>query len=326
MKDAPDLVLQRFNLSVFPEVQTVMENVARVSQHLQSKVQAREGDRNREALRLVLTRTGETYWHHDPTTCYRAFVHIDQTVAYEEATPARLKAAAQAFGRFVKDLSDLPKPDLKETLAGFHDTPARYEALRGSAEADPHSRAADCQSELDRLKSFEADLGVITQPLAKGTIPTRTCHNDTKLNNVLFDAATDSPLCVIDLDTVMPGSVLYDFGDAVRFAAATAPEEGAEGVVMDLCLERFSAFTEGFLGETQEILTEEEIRLLPRACRAITLELASRFLKDHLDGDVYFKSSQMGQNLRRARAQLDLAEAMRRRESEMDQAIQRALT
>lgn len=312
-KTNPATVLQRVNRAVFPRPDLVTENVARVTAFLREKIAADGGDPDRETLSPVPEKTTGLPFVSAEGECYRLTRLISGAESREAADPDALYLAAKTFGRFLRRLSDFPAGSLYEVIPGFHDTRARLAALKAAADADPRGRAAGVAPELGFALSREADCGVIVDGIADGSIPLRVTHNDTKLNNFLFDEKTGACLALIDLDTVMPGSLLSDYGDALRFAASSAAEDEADLDKVFLKVENVAAFTRGFLEETGDYLAKRERELLPFSIRLITLECGMRFLTDYLNGDVYFKTEYPTHNLDRARNQFALVADIERK-------------
>ena len=222
-----------------------------------------------------------------------------------------------AFGSFQRQLADFPANELSETIPRFHDTPNRYRALRAAIEKDALGRAASCREEIEFALTREADAAVMINLLAAGELPLRVTHNDTKLNNVMLDAKTRKPLCVIDLDTVMPGLAANDFGDSIRFGANTGAEDEKDLKKISLSLARYEAFARGFLEACGKALTPKEIETLPWGAKLMTLECGVRFLTDYLEGDTYFRIHRPGHNLDRARTQFALVADMEKKWAQM---------
>lgn len=297
-------ILQKINRYVFPDPEAVMENVIAVTRFL-----AEKDPDPRHVLHFIPTHSG-SYFHVDEAGDYwRMYAFLEGFCLDQCESAEDLYQSALAFGRFQQLLSDFPAHTLHETIPHFHDTPQRFCQLRRSMQENKVGRMADAGDTAQRLLQHEALASKLQQLLDAGELPLRVTHNDTKLNNVLLDSVTREGICVLDLDTVMPGSSLYDFGDAVRFGAATAAEDTQDPDTMEMDLALFRAYAKGFL-ETAVTLTEKEIEMLPLSPIVMTLELAARFLKDYLDGDLYFKTAYSQHNLVRARAQLKLAEDM----------------
>lgn len=318
------LCVQRINTSVFRDVPALMENFERVTSHLRGKVLARGSDPAREAVTLVPARDGAAFVEAEDGSFWRAYVFIDGAETFQRAEEPRIaRAAARKFADFHKDLADLPGERLKETIPRFHDTRSRLTAFMDAVREDPRGRVKDVRAEIDAVLKRERDVPVIVDLLDEGALPERITHNDTKLNNVLFDEKTGEPLCLIDLDTVMPGSVLYDFGDAVRLGAASAAEDETDLSKVSLSLTAFEAFVQGYLESAREFLVPAEIEHLAFSAKLMTLELGIRFLTDHLLGDVYFRVRRPGQNLDRCRRQLRMVGDMESKSGEMRRIVER---
>lgn len=311
----PVLLLQRLNARVFPRLDQVMDNVQRVTAHLGRRLAADGApDRERRALTLVPTTAGEPAWTDPAGDWWRAFRFIPRghTIG-NEATLEQVAAAGRAIGTFQTLMSDYTGPRLHESLPGFHDTPSRLGALAHAALADTHGRAAAARADIDRVLEDREAAGALEAGRRQGALPERVVHNDAKLSNVLFDTSTGEALCVIDLDTVMPGLAIHDFGDLVRSIAGTAEEDAPDPSRMTVSLERFAALSRGYIGAAA-FLTPAERAHLVTAALIITLEQAARFLADFLEGDRYYRTSRPGQNLARARAQWALYTSLRRAE------------
>jgi HAMP domain-containing protein len=305
-------LLQHVNRFVFRRPERVMENMARVTRHVAAHV-ARDpvADPERRVLTLVPTREGATHHREPDGEVWRLVVWIEGTRSSEEArTPDEAHAAARAFGRFLRQLADLPGPPLHETIPGFHDTPSRFTALEAAVAADAARRLAEARPAVEALLDRRSLAHALADRVAAGELEIRTTHNDAKMANVLFDAATGESLCVVDLDTVMPGLALHDFGDMVRSMVSNAAEDETDLERVSVRLAVFEALARGFVEACGDTLSPLERSLLPVAGRVITLEQAVRFLTDHLEGDPYYRISHAGQNLDRARAQLRLLEAL----------------
>ena len=320
-------LVQRLNTGVFPSAERVMENLARVTAHLRRKlVEVGRADLDRRVLALVPARDGR-YWYVDEGgQWWRTYAYIEGSRSQDRPdSPASARAGAEAFGSFVAGLTDLPGPRLHETLPGFHDSPARYRALQAALATDPGGRAVDVRAEVRFVADRRAELGALQEAARRGDIPERVVHNDTKLNNVLFDAMTGEALCVVDLDTVMPGLALHDYGDLVRSAASEAPEDARDPSRVRLSLPLFREVTRGWLGPMVGLLTPAELELMPLAPRVIALELAIRFLTDYLEGDHYFRIERPGHNLDRCRAQIALVTDLEHREAAMTAVVREAV-
>ncbi len=291
-------VIQRINRKIFPEIRRLMENVERVTGHLD----AHGGGRSLSVIRTV---EGATF-HRDSTgDCWRAFPYVEGTFTIEVvSSPAQAGQAGRAFGHFSRLLSDLPGGRLHETIPDFHNTPRRLADFIDAVEADPANRVSGARTEVDSAMALAPWAGRIVEAQASGEVPERVAHNDAKIENVLFDVETGEAVCVVDLDTVMPGTVLHDFGDLVRTAAATATEDERDLERVGISPTIFGALAEGFLSACGDVLTPKEIALLPFAGKVIAYEQALRFLTDYLLGDPYYRISRPAHNLERARNQL----------------------
>ena len=315
-------ILQRINTDTFTDPAGLMENVTGVTSYLRREILARGGDPYRETLNVVPTREGKPYYTDCEGGAWRAYLFVEGTVCLQKVENERdFYTAAETFGNFQNQLAGYPAATLHETIARFHDTPNRYANFEKALAADVMGRAREIGPEIAFIRAREADCHVLMDQLAAGVLPLRVTHNDTKLNNVMLDYDTHEALCVIDLDTIMPGSALYDYGDSIRFGAATAAEDERDFGRMGLDLELFRTYTRGFLSACGDSLTERELRMLPVGARLMTLECGVRFLTDYLSGDTYFKISREGHNLDRARTQLRLVEDMERKWKEMEQIV-----
>jgi len=307
-------LLQQINTNVFKNSEALINNIDKVTSFLRQK------NSKMECLYCFPTFNGDKHFVDKNRLLWRVYNYIDNSVCYNTLTsPELFFKTGAAFGEFQKLLSDFPIDELMETIPGFHDTAKRYDTFLNSLSLDVKNRAKDCAPEIDFVKSRAADTHVLTDLIAKGELPIRVTHNDTKLNNILFDADTLEPKCVVDLDTVMPGSALYDFGDAIRSGASTAEEDETDlsKVTCDLTL--YEAYVKGYLSTAGESLTEKEIEYLPFSAKLLSLECGIRFLTDYLDGDVYFKTLFPEQNLIRCRTQFKLVEDI---ETKIDKMIE----
>ena len=306
----PDTVLQRLNERVFPRLDEVMENVSRVTAHLRDKRGAHP-DAERRGLTVLRTRDGETLYRDADRHAWRAFPLIPDTRTFQTVPDASIATeAAAAFGRFAVDCVDLDARALRIPIPGFHDFDARRAAFERAVAEDPQGRAGDAADTLALARAHVDRMQGALREHDLDALPLRVVHNDCKLNNVLFDAEHPTALCVIDLDTVMPGWLLHDFGDLGRTASCASPEDTREldRVSADPAL--LDAVTRGYVAATRSVATPAELALLPLASPWITLETGLRFLTDHLLGDTYFAIERPGQNLDRGRMQLRLFESL----------------
>ena len=308
-------ILQKINHHTFRDVAGLMENIELVTEHLR-----RKSPDPRSVLTLIRTKDGKSYVEADDGY-WRVFRFVEDSICLQQPeSDADFYESAVGFGTFQQLLSDFPAEKLHETIPNFHNTPDRYRAFHETLTRDPMHRAAQVQPEIEFALARQAEMAALQNALDAGELPLRVTHNDTKLNNVLFDAKTRRALCIIDLDTVMPGSALYDYGDSIRFGAATAAEDERELDKMEMSLERFRVFTRGYVRACPG-LTQKELELLPLGAKVMTMECGVRFLTDHIDGDNYFSIHREGQNLDRARTQFKLVADMERKWDKMKEIV-----
>ena len=311
-------ILQMLNGAVFPDPEGLMENVIAVTAFI-----ARQAEDPREALRLNPTHDGALYAKDGEGNVWRLYDYVENSICLQAPEqPGDFYQSAVAFGTFQNRLASFPAGTLHETIPNFHNTPDRYRKFRAALEADVCGRAGQVQPEIRFVLDREEQAGALQQMRQSGQLPTRVTHNDTKLNNVMLDAVTRKALCVIDLDTVMPGLAAYDFGDSIRFGAATAAEDEKDLYKMQMSLDAYETFTRGFLTACTG-LTERERQTLPLGAKLMTLECGVRFLTDYLEGDVYFSIHRPEHNLDRARTQFKLVEDMERKWDEMTAIVAR---
>ena len=308
-------ILQKINHHTFRDVAGLMENIELVTEHLR-----RKSPDPRSVLTLIRTKDGKSYLEADDGY-WRVFRFVEDSICLQQPeSDADFYESAVGFGTFQQLLSDFPAEKLHETIPNFHNTPDRYRAFHETFTRDPMHRAAQVQPEIEFALARQAEMATLQNALDAGELPLRVTHNDTKLNNVLFDAKTRRALCIIDLDTVMPGSALYDYGDSIRFGAATAAEDERELDKMEMSLERFRVFTRGYVRACPG-LTQKELELLPLGAKVMTMECGVRFLTDHIDGDNYFSIHREGQNLDRAHTQFKLVADMERKWDKMKEIV-----
>lgn len=320
-------ILQRINRRIFKDVPALMQNIQRVTAHVGHRVAAAGGDDvARRSLTLVPTRAGPAFHRDAAGCCWRCYLFVEGAETHDIiGHPAQAREAARAFGEFQQFLVDLPGGRLHETIPFFHHTRHRFDTLRRALAADPHGRAAGAGDTIAFALEQEPMVDVLLDLQSQGEIPERITHNDTKLNNVMLDHATGAGLCVIDLDTVMPGLALHDFGDMVRTGTNSAAEDETDLTKIECRLPIFEALVEGYLFATRGFLTDAERRHLVFSGRLITYEIGIRFLTDHLEGDVYFKTRRPGHNLDRARNQFTLLRSMAARARRMEAMVERCL-
>ena len=308
--DCVRFILQGLSSAAFPHPEELMENFIGITAYLREKVMAAGGDPRRETLSLVKTRDGKDFYTDSTGKVWRLTPFIEDTDCFQSATPELFEASARAFGRFQYLLQGYPAATLHETIARFHDTENRFEKFIAALEADKHNRAKDIQEDIQFVLDRKADCSVALQALRDGKLPLRVTHNDTKLNNILIDRETREGICVIDLDTTMPGLSINDFGDSIRFGANHSKEDEKDLSKVNFDIELYEAYTRGFLEGAQGSLTEAELEYLPWGARLMTLECGIRFLTDYLDGDHYFRIHYPTQNLDRCRTQFKLVKDM----------------
>jgi len=314
------ILLQRVNAGVFPDPIGVTESIRRVTDHLRTKLPA-DVDASRRVLALLRTRDGDVCHRDAEGVFWRAYPFVDGTRTYDVVpAPAVARRAAYAFGAFQRDLADLPPPRLPETLPAFHDTPARFAAFRRAVERDVAGRVGAAGPEIEASLAREALTRVLLDAWRAGELPERVTHNDTKINNLLFDEVSGEALCVIDLDTVMPGLGLYDVGDMIRTTSSRSAEDEQDLSQVAAEPDLVAAIVGGYVDAMGALLTPGERRLLVVSGEVITFEIALRFLTDFLEGDTYFKTGRPRQNLDRTRAQLALLGSLER---QRDQLIER---
>ncbi len=308
----PDGTVQRYifqaiNRNVFKDPHAVMANVERVTHHINAKVLRRKKDLGGQTLNLFPARVGGCWIEDGSGSVWRCYNHIEGCVTYNIVENTRQAyQAAHAFGAFQDLVSDLDASRIIETIPDFHNTRKRYDRLMEVVAADPHGRLSGVAAEVEEIRRREPLVDVLLDLAAAGGIPLRVTHNDTKINNVMIDADTDEAVCVIDLDTVMPGLALYDFGDLVRTATSPAAEDEPDLSKVKMQMPMFEALVQGYLGAAGSFLNATEVSHLAFSGKLITLEVAIRFLTDYLEGDTYFKTHRPGQNLDRCRTQLQL--------------------
>jgi Ser/Thr protein kinase RdoA (MazF antagonist) len=312
--------LQRINTNVFKDPELLMHNVERVTSHIRHKLAVNDiPDFTLKVLKVIPARDGAPLYRDPDGNYWRCYRFIDGTVTYDVAEdPTVAFEAARKFGLFTRNLLDLPEPRLAETIPDFHNTPKRFAALEKAIQEDKAGRAASCKAEIDFAMARRDMTRVLLDLHEAGAIPERVTHNDTKINNVLMDEETGKSLCIIDLDTVMPGLVLYDFGDLVRTSVSPAAEDERDLTKVALRMEIFEALVRGYLSTVGEFLTAAEKQHLAFSGRLITFEIGIRFLTDHLEGDVYFKVHRDDHNLDRCRTQFRLVELLERHADAMD--------
>lgn len=315
-------ILQRMNTDIFKDPESLMKNVEGVTSFLRKEVIKNGGDPDRETLNLIKTREGKPFYVDSVGNYWRMYLFIEGATCYNLVEkPEDFYQSGRAFGHFQRLLSQYPARELTETIPGFHDTPKRFESFKKAVKEDALHRAEGVLNEIKFVMDRGPDMGLAAHMLAKGELPLRVTHNDTKLNNIMIDDKTGEAVCIIDLDTVMPGLSIFDFGDSIRFGANTAEEDERDLSKVSLSLPLFEIYTKGFLEGCQGSLTREEIEMLPQGARLMTLECGMRFLTDYLQGDTYFKIAREKHNLDRCRTQFGLVADMEKKWGEMEAVV-----
>lgn len=300
-------IMQRMNTDIFPDTDNLMRNIELVTDFLRK--------RNVETLHVIHTRDDRPYASL-PSGRYRVYDFIENTISYDLAPDLdTFRESGRAFGNFQNELAHFDASQLTETIPHFHDTPHRFQDFRRAVEEDTVHRASTARDEIRFFEDHAADYPVVMNGLANGSIPLRVTHNDTKLNNILMDAVTHKPRAIIDLDTIMPGSMLFDFGDSIRFGASTALEDEKDLSKVHFSLDLFRAYAQGFVSAVRASITPREARLLAFSARLLTLECGMRFLADYLQGDIYFATTYPEHNLVRARTQIKLVQEMEEKDA-----------
>ena len=317
-------VHQRINRTVFRSPEQLMDNIVRVTTHIRAKIRALGGDPERRTLTIVPTIDGRSYYRSAEGDYWRTYRFVENARTYDTAQgPDHAYSVGRAFAEFQQMLSDLPGPRLHETIAHFGDTRRRFESFVEALEDDPENRAATARAEIRFAEDREELAAPLVDLLRNNTVPERVIHYDTKINNVLIDDRTGQGICVIDLDTVMPGTALYDFGDSIRLGASRRAEDETDLSVVGLDLDLFEALARGYLEVASAFLTEAELEHLAVSSKLVTFAIGLRFLTDHLAGDVYFKTHRKQHNLERCRAQFAMVRDMESKAERMQAIIDR---
>lgn len=326
-KDVQRFILQRMNKTVFQKPVELMENVMGVTNWLKKRIAEQGGNSKRETLNVVDTQDGKSYYIDSNGDYWRAYLFIEGATSYDKVErPDDFYQSAVAFGNFQRLLDGYPAETLHETIVGFHNTIDRFEKFKAAVEADVCSRAKNVQKEIQFVMEREELACALCEMQDDGQLPLRVTHNDTKLNNVMIDDTTGKGICVIDLDTVMPGLAVNDFGDSIRFGASTGAEDEVDLSKIECDLKLFELYTKGFIEGCAGSLTENELSMLPLGAMTMTFECGIRFLTDYLQGDVYFKIHREDHNLDRCRTQFKLVEDMEKKTAQMDAIIEKYCT
>ena len=315
--------LQRINTKVFPDVDALMDNFKLTTDHLHGRLML-AGRRKKGCVQTVRsTKDGRSYLR-DDSGCWRMLTHFDDVYSLDiPDSPETFYHTGRAFGSFMKEMADIDVADVKEVIPNFHNTKSRYQDLEAAIARDPKGRVKNVQKEIEFVRQRADRYGIISDALESGKIPTRICHNDCNLNNILFDNETHLPVAIIDLDTVMPSSPLYDYGDSMRIGTNTATDDEKDLSKVSCDLNLYEQYARGYLETCGSVLTQEELALLPYASLIITAEDGIRFLMDHINGDTYYNIYYPGQNLDRARTQLKLVEDMEQKLPQIKQILRK---
>ena len=313
-RERAKIILQRMNRAVFEKPVELMENITGVTSHLRRKIVENGGDPERETLNVMQAEDGKPYYKDSLGDYWRSYKFITDATSYDKVEKSEhFYQSAVAFGNFQRLLADYPAETLHETIKGFHDTKARFRVFKETVEKDIAGRADSVKDEIQFVLDREDTANYFSGLLSRGEVPVRVTHNDTKLNNIMIDNRTGKGICVIDLDTVMPGLAVNDFGDSIRFGASTAAEDETDLSKVSCSMELFELYAKGYIEGCGGKLTEKEIELMPMGAKVMTFECGMRFLTDYLQGDTYFKIHREHHNLDRARTQFKLVEDMERK-------------
>ena len=319
-------ILQKINNNVFKKPAELMENYVGVTSYLRDIIEGAGGDPMRETLNVIKTKSGENFYYSEEDGYWRLLVFVDDSLSYDKVeNPEQFYQSAVAFGNFQYILRDYPASTLYETIVNFHNTPDRIRLFEEALAADVCGRAAEVKEEIEFVLARREFASTLEKAREEGKLPLRVTHNDTKLNNILFDKKTGDALCIVDLDTIMPGYSVNDFGDSIRFGATTALEDESDLSKVNFDIELYELYVKGFIEGTKGGLTECEMELLPIGAMMMTFECGTRFLTDYLSGDTYFRTSRPGHNLDRARNQFKLVSDMEKRLDEMKAIVKKYL-
>ena len=319
-----EYILQKINKNVFKDPAKLMENYTSVTEFLRKNIIANGGDPDRETINVVKTRAGENFYLDGEGEYWRLILFVTDSLSFDKVErPEQFYDSAVAFGNFQYLLREYPAKTLTETIVNFHNTPVRFANLMAAVDADKCGRLSEVTSEVEFCKEREEFAATLERAREAGNLPLRVTHNDTKLNNILFDKASGKPICVIDLDTIMPGYSVNDFGDSIRFGATTALEDEADLTKVNFDISLYELYVKGFIKGAKGGLTQCELDLLPIGAIMMTFECGMRFLTDYLEGDTYFRTSRPGHNLDRARNQFKLVSDMEKKLPEMREIVKK---
>lgn len=304
-------ILQRINHDTFRNPEQLMENIVSVTEFLKKKITLENGDIHRETINIILTKEGKSFYKDSIGSYWRAYAFIEGAISYEMVEkPDDFYQSAIAFGHFQYQLADYPAHTLHETILDFHNTPIRFKNFQKAVEEDKMGRVQEAVAEIEFIMEREKETHILMNLYKEGKLPLKVTHNDTKLNNIMIDNQTGKGICVIDLDTVMPGFAVNDFGDSIRFGASTGAEDEPDLLNVNFDLSLYELYTKGFLEGCKGSLTKIELDMLPMGAKMMTLECGIRFLTDYLQGDIYFRIHREKQNLDRSRTQFKLVADM----------------
>ncbi|MDO5416618.1 MAG: aminoglycoside phosphotransferase family protein [Lachnospiraceae bacterium] len=317
-------ILQRMNHMIFKDIEGLMKNVKGVTSFLRKQIEENHGNPERETLNLVPTKEGGDYYKDSLGNYWRVYLFIGGATCYNLVEkPEDFYQSGKAFGHFQSLLAEYPAKELTETIPNFHNTPSRFVTFQKAVEEDVKGRAAEVEAEIAFVRERAEEMGLAMKLQAEGTLPLRVTHNDTKLNNIMIDDASGQAMCIIDLDTIMPGLSIFDFGDSIRFGANTAEEDEQDLSKVSLSLELFEVYVKGFLEGCAGRLTEAEVSMLPYGAKMMTLECGMRFLTDYLQGDTYFHITREKHNLDRCHTQFALVADMEKKWAEMEAIVKK---
>ncbi len=315
-------LLQKINVSVFKNPVELMKNILGVTDFLKKKIEKSAGDPDRECLTVIKTKDGQPFYYDERLGHWRCYNYISESYSIDFiSSPEVFMEAGKAFGKFQKMLSDYPIDTLYDTIPNFHNTSSRYADFINAVEQNLSGRLSTCLPEVEFAKARRSDADILINLLNKGKLPLRVTHNDTKLNNIMFDKASGESVCIVDLDTVMPGLSLYDFGDSIRFGANTSAEDERDLSKVSLDLELFEFYVKGYLSQAGDSITEREINYLPFSAKLMTYECGMRFLTDYINGDKYFRVHFPDHNLVRCRTQFALVADIEKKLDEMKRIV-----
>lgn len=317
-------IFQRMSKRLTEQCANLMENIIHVTEHIKRKIERKGGDSHREVLNIVKTPEGNNYYIDSDTEYWRVYYFIEGATCYDKVErESDFYESGLAFGNFQNMLSDFDASKLYETIPGFHDTKKRFARFKEVIKANPLDRIATAKKEIDFFLEHEELACILGDALERGELPLRVTHNDTKFNNVMIDDKTHKAICVIDLDTVMPGLSVNDFGDSIRFGASTALEDEKDLSKVDMDIKLYKTYLNAYIEGCKGSLTDREIMMFPMGAKVMTYECGMRFLTDYLEGDVYFHTARKGHNLDRARTQMKLVQSMEDQWNEMTDAVKK---